>query len=305
MVMIQPLNFTLNFETGFVDLNRDLLINGTGLAGELFESAKIVNSIPLTTFFDILKSSIGDSYISPALPFGTVLFHDTGSYFMLVQQVNPFPFTFRHSGHDALSGRIIVHPKAYFAYVIPSNLLIEKKRIFISKTYIFTEDSSLSYFDIDKKYKVSAFPNYSPSYGTGICWGGNGDTLYQWSKDIVDIRTLESAPLKYTNSKFNGDLNPRYDAINLTSVVQSELVRLNSVGEFISFVKQIYSNSLGDIEFVDVYGLSERLDPNNLYYCFIIWFSEKYNEFPNVIINILKSHDFSFSTMTKNPLRGY
>ena len=303
--MTQPLSFTLNFETGLVDLNRDLLINGTGLAGELFESAKVVNSIPLTTFFDILKSSMGDSYISPTLPFGTVFFQDTGSYFILVQQVNPFPFIFRHSGHDALSGRTIVHPKAYFVYVIPSNLLLEKRRIFISKTYIFTEDSSLSYFDLHKKYKVSAFPNYSPTYSTGVCWGGNGDMPYQWSKDIVDIRTLESGPLKYVNSKFNTDLSPRFDSDNLTSVIQKELVRLDSVSEFLSFAKQIYSNSLGYLEFADVYALRKKLDSSNLYYCFIIWFSEKYNEFPNVIINVLNSHDFSFSTMTKNPLRGY
>jgi hypothetical protein len=303
--MTQPLSFTLNFETGLVDLNRDLLINGTGLAGELFESAKVVNSIPLTTFFDILKSSMGDSYISPTLPFGTVFFQDTGSYFMLVQQVNPFPFIFRHSGHDALSGRTIVHPKAYFVYVIPSNLLLEKRKIFISKTHIFTEDSSLSYFDLDKKYKVSAFPNYSPTYGTGVCWGRNGDMPYQWSKDIVDIRTLESGPLKYVNSKFNNDLSPRFDSNNLTSVIQEELVRLDSVSEFLSFAKQIYSNSLGHLESADVYALRKKLDSSNLYYCFIIWFSEKYNEFPNVIINVLNSHDSSFSTMTKNPLRGY
>jgi hypothetical protein len=303
--MTQPLSFTLNFETGLVDLNRDLLINGTGLAGELFESAKVVNSIPLTTFFDILKSSMGDSYISPTLPFGTVFFQDTGSYFMLVQQVNPFPFIFRHSGHDALSGRTIVHPKAYFVYVIPSNLLLEKRKIFISKTHIFTEDSSLSYFDLDKKYKVSAFPNYSPTYGTGVCWGSNGDMPYQWSKDIVDIRTLESGPLKYVNSKFNTDLSPRFDPNNLTSVIQEELVRLDSVSEFLSFAKQIYSNSLGHLESADVYALRKKLDSSNLYYCFIIWFSEKYNEFPNVIINVLNSHDSSFSTMTKNPLRGY
>lgn len=303
--MTQPLSFTLNFDTGLVDLNRDLLINGTGLAGELFESAKVVNSIPLTTFFDILKSSMGDSYISPTLPFGTVFFQDTGSYFMLVQQVNPFPFVFRHSGHDALSGRTIVHPKAYFVYVIPSNLLLEKRKIFISKTHIFTEDSSLSYFDLDKKYKVSAFPNYSPAYGTGVCWGGNGDMPYQWSKDIVDIRTLESGPLKYVNSKFNNDLSPRFDSDNLTSVIQGELVRLDSVNEFISFAKQIYSNSIGHLDFEDVIALRRKLDSNNLYYCFIVWFSEKYNEFPNAIIGILNSHHSSFSTMTKNPLRGY
>lgn len=303
--MTQPLSFTLNFETGLVDLNRDLLINGPGLAGELFESAKVVNSIPLTTFFDILKSSMGDSYISPTLPFGTVFFQDTGSYFMLVQQVNPFPFVFRHSGHNALSGRIIIHPKAYFVYVIPSNLLLEKRKIFISKTHIFIEDSSLSYFDLDKKYKVSAFPNYSPTYGTGVCWGGAGDMPYQWSKDIIDIRTLESGPLKYVNSKFNADLSPRFNSDNLTSVLQEELVRLDAVSEFLSFVKQTYSNSLGHLEFADVDALREKLDSSNLYYCFIIWFSEKYNEFPNVIINILNSHDSSFSTMTKNPLRGY
>lgn len=303
--MTQPLSFTLNFDTGLVDLNRDLLINGTGLAGELFESAKVVNSIPLTTFFNILKSSMGDSYISPTLPFGTVFFQDTGSYFMLVQQVNPFPFVFRHSGHDALSGRTIVHPKAYFVYVIPSNLLLEKRKIFISKTHIFTEDSSLSYFDLDKKYKVSAFPNYSPIYGTGVCWGGNGDMPYQWSKDIVDIRTLESGPLKYVNSKFNTDLSPRFDSDNLTSVIQGELVRLDSVNEFISFAKQIYSNSIGHLDFADIIALRKNLDSSNLYYCFIVWFSEKYNEFPNAIIGILNSHDSSFSTMTKNPLRGY
>lgn len=303
--MTQPLSFTLNFDTGLVDLNRDLLINGTGLAGELFESAKVVNSIPLTTFFDILKSSIGNSYASPALPFGTVLFQNTGSYFMLVQQVNPFPFVFRHSGHDALSGRTIIHPKAYFVYVIPSNLILEKKKIFISKTHIFTENSSLSYFDPDKKYKVSAFPNYSPAYGTGVCWGGSGDMPYQWSRDINDIRTLESGPLKYVNSKFNTDLSPRFDADNLTFVIQAELVRLDATNDFISFAKQIYSNSIGHLEFADVYALRKKLDSSNIYYCFIIWFSEKYNEFPNVIINVLNSHDSSFSTMTKNPLRGY
>ena len=303
--MTQPLSFTLNFETGLVDLNRDLLINGTGLAGELFESAKVVNSIPLTTFFDILKSSMGDSYASPALPFGTVLFQNTGSYFMLVQQVNPFPFVFRHSGHDALSGRTIIHPKAYFVYIIPSNLLLEKKKIFISKTHIFTEDSSLSYFDPDKKYKCSAFPNYSPTYGTGVCWGGNSDMPYQWSKDINDIRTLESGPLKYVNSKFNTDLSPRFDSDNLASVVQAELVRLDAANDFISFAKQIYSNSIGHLKFADVFALRKRLDSSNLYYCFIVWFSEKYNEFPNAIIDILSFHDSSFSTMTKNPLRGY
>lgn len=303
--MIQPLSFTLNFETGLVDLNRDLLINGTGLAGELFESAKVVNSIPLTTFFDILKSSMGDSYISPTLPFGTVFFQDTGSYFMLVQQVNPFPFVFRHSAHEALSGKIIIHPKAYFVYVIPSNLLLEKRKIFISKTYIFTEDSQLSYFDPDKKYKVSAFPNYSPTYGTGVCWGGNGDMPYQWSKDIIDIRTLEGGPLKYVNSKFNTDLNPRFDQDNHSSVIQAELIRLGAVSEFISFAKQVFPNALGSLEFSSVFELRKKLDSSNLYYSFIIWFSEKYNEFPNVILNILNSHDSSFSTITKNPLRGY
>ena len=303
--MTQPLSFTLNFDTGLVDLNRDLLINGTGLAGELFESAKVVNSIPLTIFFDILKSSIGDSYISPTLPFGTVFFQDTGSYFLLVQQVNPFPFIFHHSGHEALSGRTIVFPKSYFVYIIPSNLLLEKRKIFISKTHIFTEDSSLSYFDLDKKYKVSAFPNYSPIYGTGVCWGNNGDMPYQWSKDIIDIRTLESGPLKYVNSKFNTDLSPRFDSGNLVSVLQAELIRLDAVSEFISFAKEIYSNSLGHMKFEDISALRERLDPGNLYYCFMVWFSEKYNEFPNVLINILDSHNSSFSTIAKNPLRGY
>jgi hypothetical protein len=303
--MTQPLNFTLNFETGLVDLNRDLLINGTGLAGELFESAKVVNSIPLTTFFDILKSSMWDSYISPTLPFGTVFFQDTGSYFMLVQQVNSFPFVFRHSGHEALSGKTIIHPKAYFVYVIPSNLLLEKKRIFISKTHIFTEDSQLSYFDPDKKYKVSAFPNYSPTYGTGVCWGHNGDMQYQWSKDIIDIRTLEGGPLKYVNSKFNNDLSPRFNQDSLSSIIQAELLRLDSVGEFVSFVKQVFPNNLGSLEFSSMAELIKKLDPFNLYYSFMIWFSEKYNEFPNVIINVLNSHDSSFSTMTKNPLRGY
>lgn len=303
--MTQPLSFTLNFDTGLVDLNRDLLINGPGLAGELFESAKVVNSIPLTIFFDILKSSIGDSYISPTLPFGTVFFQDTGSYFMLVQQVNPFPFIFHHSGHKALSGRTIVFPKSYFVYIIPSNLLLEKRKIFISKTYIFTEDSSLSYFDPDKKYKLSAFPNYSPIYGTGVCWGGNGDMPYQWSKDIIDIRTLESGPLKYVNSKFNTDLSPRFNSGNLVSVLQAELIRLDAVSEFISFAKEIYSDYLGHMEFADISALRERLDSGSLYYCFMVWFSEKYNEFPNVLINILDSYDSSFSTITKNPLRGY
>lgn len=302
--MIQPLNFTLNFETGIVDLNRDLLVNSTGLAGELFESAKVVNSIPLTTFFDILKSSMGDSYISPALPFGTVFFQDTGSYFLLVQQVNPFSFVFRHSGHEPLSGRTVVHPKAYFVYVIPSNLLLEKKKISISKTHIFTEDSQLSYFDPDKKYKVSAFPNYSPTYGTGVCWGNNGDMPYQWSRDIVDIRTLETGPMKYANSKFNADLSPRFDVEALTFVVQEELVRLDAFADYISFVKQVFS-SISSLEFSTIQELKRKLDTINLYYSFIIWFSEKYNEFPNAILNVLNSHDSSFSIMTKNPLRGY
>ena len=128
---------------------------------------------------------------------------------------------------------------------------------------------------------------------------------YQWSRDIVDIRTLEGGSLKYVNSKFNTDLSPRFDSDSLTSVVQEELVRLDSVGEFISFAKQIYSGSLGHLEITDVFSLRKKLDVSNLYYCFIVWFSEKYNEFPNVIINILNSHDSSFSTMTKNPLRGY
>ena len=302
--MIQPLSFTLNFETGIVDLNRDLLVNSTGLAGELFESAKVVNSIPLTTFFDILKSSMGDSYISPALPFGTVFFQDTGSYFLLVQQVNPFPFVFRHSGHEALSGRTIVHPKAYFVYVIPSNLLLEKRKISISKTYIFTEDSQLSYFDPNKKYKVSAFPNYSPNYSTGVCWGSNGDMPYQWSRDIVDIRTLETGPMKYTNSKFNTDLSPRFDVEALMSVVQLELVRLDAFADYISFVKQVFS-SISSLECSTIQDLRRRLDASNLYYSFTIWFSEKYKEFPNAILSVLNSHDSSFSVITKNPLRSY
>jgi hypothetical protein len=303
---MEYLDFAIDFNTGLVMLKRDILssANTSDVSRKLFESSKIVNTIPLNTFNDIIRRSIGATYSSPMLPYGTVFFKETESYFLLALKVKEFPFKFYHTSYKKLDGCTAYFPDSYLLFVIPSSALLNpEKGIPISKTYILVEDNPLNYFSIDKNYLSSPFPNFASGYGTGICWGGGGSSQYIWSKNIVDLRSLETAPHKYVSSSFNNDLSPEIKPLILYETIiiflTSDKVAFDSYNDFL--------NSKGLLG-VECAKLSKPEDIKDLryylvHYSFLCWYGETYKSYPSFTFSSLPSYDSSVSKIIQNPLR--
>ena len=301
---MEALDFAISFNTGLVTLKRDILNsnNSSPVSLKLFESSKIVNTIPLTLFHEIIKKAIGNSYSSPMLPYGTVFFQETESYFLLALKVKEFSFSFDHSSMEKLKGCTAIFPDSYFLFVIPSSALITpNKKISISKTYILVDNSPLDYFSLDKKYKLSAYPNFSEGYNSGICWGGGDSSQYLWSRDIVDIRSLETAPHKYVNSRFNNDLSPKIK----TSVLFEELKTFfEGEGLFAKYCKFLTDKRMISKSYSSFDEFKKNIDYHSLHYSFICWYSEEYKKFPPQILAALQSYDQDVSKIIQSPLRG-
>jgi len=308
MDLTNRLNFSINLDTGNVELNLDVLSNFPQLES-VFSTIEKKASLPFSRFVDILKSTSSSSFRSRDLPFGTVLYEEGSGYFLLVQESKEFEFVFNHSSNKRLLDKKMIFPRAYFVYVIPINCFTENKTLKLSKTYILIEGDPFSPFDKQKRYRGSFLPNYSSTYSSGICWGGSSSVAKAWADDLKTLSSLEYGPSRYVNSEFNNDLTPEINITTLFGVITKSL-DTDAMHKFFSMLNTFdytfgyYSgNDLVPEKLLKQF--SSEYGSHALFYSYLVFFAAEYNSFPYAVMEIFKTSTLGFEDISKNPLRGY
>lgn len=311
------IDFSLDLNTGsvlikdfFGDKTND---NNSEVLSKIFETQQIVNRIPLSVFYGILKKTMGSSYTSHMLPFGTIYYQERENFFVLVLQSEERKFQFNHSSYPNASGIDCFMPKSYFVFAIPGTKMNSSGNLALSKTYILTDDSVISRFDLKKRYFPSPFPNFSRSYGSGICWGGSNSPEYQWSKSFKDLVELEDAPRKYLNSTFNTDLSPGLGESRLCNTI-SENVPVEHRVSLLQFVNEHFRNSYPLEDADGIAAMSSRVfaeflnrrnnDFFGLFYGVICYWAKTFNCYPYFVSNALNRYSADSESFITRPLGG-
>ena len=309
---MSKLDFSLDLSSGEVFLKNVLKSGNTNdslLLSQVFETQKIVNKIPLTTFFEIIKRSIGMNYSSRILPFGTIYYQEKESFFTLLLQSNEKEFIFNHLNFPHFSGMKAFFPKSYFLYAIPSSK-IQGNDLSLSRTFIFTNGNPIEKFDLKKAYTGSPFPNYSVGYSSGVCWGGSSSPEQQWARSFSDITELEYGPMKYLNSEFNNDLSPsiRVSKQSYCKDIYQNLDKQEAI-KFLIFLKSkallnydIDNSEMNEFIF---FNILDDISLMNIHYGIIVFWAEMRSSFPNFTLPALKLYSNSIERYIENPMGNY
>ena len=309
MDMSNRLNFSIDLNSGNVELDLNVLKDFPQLES-VYGAIGKKSSLPFIRFVEILKSTSSNSFRSRDLPYGTVLYEEGTGYFLLVQESKEFEFFFNHSANKRLLGQKMIFPRSYFVYVIPINCFTENRPLRLSKTYIFIEEDSFATFDKNKKYRTSFLPNYSSTYSTGICWGGDSSIAKIWSGDLKTLSSLEYGPTRYVNSEFNNDLTPELSVSILHSIIIKSLTPIELHEFFAMLTSLTYSfdyfpdNPIFNPEKL-LKEFSNEYGSTTLLYSYLIFFCSRFGGFPYPVMNAFKTTTLCYEDISKNPLRGY
>lgn len=249
--------------------------------------------LTLEELYGIFQNAIGETKETPILPYGCVYYSERKDYDFLLINYKEKEFLFNHIGYDKLTNLKMYFPECYFLFVLTKKN--KDGEYSISKTFILVEKEKFLFQGVDfnsKKYSNSPFPNYSQTYGSGVCWGSSDSVNKKWTQNSPPLINLHEGIHRYISSDFNNDLSPIISAEELKKYIVNN--------GHLSFVEFFLKKVKAD----ESYNLTYIFDNYSrvvIHYLFLNFYAINYNCYPPNYHMVLSECDKTISELISNP----